>query len=257
MRRMASSRSPAIAAWFPGVAGRGRRAPVAARRRARGRRRAAVLLRRPLLRPRSSRAPTRARARGALVFGCPAIAARRSSRSASTSSCRCGSGPTLVSGREVSRFRDRQHSLAVTAPHPRRLVGLLEPLRGELANRLEHEKAILAELPSATPQKALVEQRLESGADLHRRRPRRFPRCSRPRRRTGVRRVPARRRTAGRSSRRSWCATSRDADRRRGRRRRSRRQPSRSSSASGERSLVRAAASSSASGSRSSRRRDR
>ena len=141
----------------------------------------------------------------------------------------------------------------------------VEPLGGELADRLEHPEARLAVGDLLDPDEALVDERHQAVEDVQppssRRRPadRLGARRGRSRRRrpTAGRTAAARRRRAGRSSRRSRRAASAGAPAGRASRRRGGRAGARAGRGSrpATRSLTRAAASSIASGRPSSRAR--
>ena len=85
-------------------------------------------------------------------------AARRSSRSASATCQSNGSSSSSLKWAvwAISSIRSawRRRTYVV-------LAGLLEPFRGELADRLEHPVALLAEPAGAAPKEALVEKRGE------------------------------------------------------------------------------------------------
>ena len=59
---------------------------------------------------------------------------------------------------QMGRFGDLEHSLGVAPVNPVSFVGLVEPLQCELADRLEHPVALLAEATGAASHEALVEK---------------------------------------------------------------------------------------------------
>ncbi|MDQ3379814.1 MAG: hypothetical protein M3546_05770 [Actinomycetota bacterium] len=62
---------------------------------------------------------------------------------------------------EPGFLRDGEHPLSVAPPGVGGVIGCLEPLGRELADRLEHPETLLSKLPFPAPHEALVEERCE------------------------------------------------------------------------------------------------